>query len=118
MRPGCRDSRSSGPETDTAATTLPEGERTPAETDATPSSRSPMLWAHPRRRTAASAAAEKAALCRPRCIRSGSSQASRIWAAEPAFIVSWVPTGTVSRRPVGRSAPATQTRHSPCRRNS
>ena len=36
IRPGCRVSRSSGPETETAAMILPEGERTGAETDATP----------------------------------------------------------------------------------
>ena len=48
--------------------------------------------------------------CRPRCSRSGSSQASRTCAAEPAFIGSVAPTGTVSRSPLGRSAAATQTR--------
>ena len=61
------------------------------------------------------AAAEKAAFWRPRCIRSGSSQASRICAADPAFIVSCEPTGMVSRRPDGRSAAATQTRLAPSR---
>src|SRR4029453_11795106 len=39
-RPGCRDKRSIGPDTLTAAMTLPEGERTGADTDATPGSRS------------------------------------------------------------------------------
>ena len=57
-RPGCRDSRSIGPDTLTAAMTLPEGERTGADTDATPGSRSPTECAQPRRRTAASATAE------------------------------------------------------------
>ena len=57
-RPGCRESRSIGPETLTAAMTFPEGERTGAETDATPGSRSPTEWAQPRRRTAARATAE------------------------------------------------------------
>src|SRR3712207_5220989 len=38
-RPGWRDRRSIGPDTLTAAMTLPEGERTGAETDATPASR-------------------------------------------------------------------------------
>ena len=42
----------------TAAITLPEGERTGAETEATPGSRSPTEWAQPRRRTAARATAE------------------------------------------------------------
>ena len=62
------------------------------------------------------AVAVKRASRRPRCRRSGSSQAIRMWAAEPAFIVSVLPTGTVSRRPVSRSAAATQTRLSPWRR--
>ena len=48
----------------------------------------------------------------------GSSQASRICAAEPASMLSWLPTGIESRRPDGRSAAATQTRKSPWRRNS
>ena len=80
---------------------LPEGERIGADTEATPCSRSPTDWAQPRRRMPASAVAEKAAFCRPRCIRSGSSQASRIWAADPARMVSCEPTGIVSRRPGG-----------------
>ena len=90
---------------------LPLGERTGAETDATPCSRSPTDCAQPRRRMPDSAAAEKAAFWRPRCIRSGSSQASSTWAAEPARMVSWEPTGMVSRSPDGRSAAATQTRY-------
>ena len=68
---------------------LPLGERTGAETEATPCSRSPTDWAQPRRRMPDSAVAEKAAFCRPRCMRSGSSQASSTWAAEPARMVSW-----------------------------
>ena len=64
------------------------------------------------------AVAENAAFCSPRCIRSGSSQASSTWAAEPARMVSCEPTGMVSRRPEGRSAAATQTRWSPWRRHS
>ena len=75
-RPGCRDSRSIGPETDTEATTFPEAERIGADTEATPGSRSPTLWAQPRRRTADSVAAVNFAPCSPRCRRSGSSQAS------------------------------------------
>ena len=62
---------------------LPLGERTGAETEATPCSRSPTDCAQPRRRMPDSAAAENAACCSPRCIRSGSSQASSTWAAEP-----------------------------------
>ncbi len=103
-------SRSSGPETETAAMILPEGERTGAETEATPCSRSPIDCAQPRRRMPDSAVAEKAAFCSPRCMRSGSSQASSIWAAEPARMVSCEPTGMVSRSPEGRSAAATHTR--------
>ena len=53
---------------------------------------------------------------RPRFTRSGSSQASRTWAAEPAVMGSADPTGTVSRSPVARSAAATQIRESPWRR--
>mgnify|MGYP003353869664 CR=1 FL=1 len=41
-----------GPLMDTAAMTLPLAARTGADTDAMPGSRSPMDWAHPRRRTA------------------------------------------------------------------
>src|SRR5690606_29966517 len=111
--PGCRDSRSIGPETDTEATTLPDGERIAPDTEATPGSRSPTLWAQPRRRTADNVAALNFEPCRPRCSRSGSSQANRIWAADPACMGSCVPTGMVSRSPVGRSAAATHTRFSP-----
>ena len=92
-RPGWRVNRSTGPEIDTAATTLPDGARTGADTEATPGSRSPMLWAQPRRRTAERVVAVKRAPCRPRCSRSGSSHASRICAAEPARIVSAEPDG-------------------------
>jgi hypothetical protein len=55
QRPGWRESRSIGPEIDTAAMTRPDGPRTGAETEATPGSRSPTLCAQPRRRTADSA---------------------------------------------------------------
>ena len=103
-RPGWRESRSIGPEIDTAAMTRPEGERTGADTEATPGSRSPTLCAQPRRRTPDSAVAVNAAPCRPRCSRSGSSHASSTWAAEPARMDSVAPTGIESRRPTGRSA--------------
>ena len=89
---------------------LPEGDRIGADTEATPCSRSPTDCAHPRRRMPASAVAENAAFCSPRCIRSGSSHASSTWAAEPARMVSCDPTGIVSRSPEGRSAAATHTR--------
>jgi hypothetical protein len=68
--------------------TLPDGDLTGADTDATPGSRSPTDCAQPRLRMLDKAAAEKTAFCRPRCSRSGSSQASRICAAEPAVMVS------------------------------
>src|SRR6478609_9377806 len=110
--------RSIGPEMDTAATTRPEGLRTGADTEATPSSRSPTLCAHPRRRTPESVVAVNFAPCSPRWSRSGSSQASSTWAAEPASIDRLAPTGMESRRPTGRSAAATQMRWSPWRRNS
>lgn len=56
---GWRDSRSIGPDTDTAAMTLPDGERTGADTDATPGLRSATDCDQPRRRTVARATAEK-----------------------------------------------------------
>jgi hypothetical protein len=118
IRPGCLVRRSMGPDTDTAATTLPVCDRTGADTDATPGSRSPTDCAQPRRRTTASIDALKRAPWSPRCMRSGSSHASNTWAAEPASIVRVDPTGIVSRRPLGRSEAATQIRRSPCRRNS
>ncbi len=88
-----------GPEIETAAMTRPDGARTGADTDATPGSRSPTLCAQPRRRTPERAVAVKAAPCRPRCRRSGSSQASSTWAADPARMDSVAPTGMESRRP-------------------
>ncbi len=118
IRPGCRESRSRGPETET--------QRSPCPTASGPAPRPTPRPAPARRwtgpspgggcRTARSRSTR--AFCRPRCIRSGSSQASSTWAAEPARMVSWEPTGMVSRRPVGRSAAATQTRYSPWRRHS
>ena len=58
--------------------TLPEGDRTGAETEATPASRSPTDWDQPRLRTAARVTSEKAELLNPRRILSLSSHASRI----------------------------------------
>ena len=49
--PGRRPIRSTGPDTETAAITSPAGERTGAETEATPASRSATDCAQPRRRT-------------------------------------------------------------------
>src|ERR1700726_1045815 len=51
--PGDRVSRSIGPDTEMAASTLPPVPRTGAETEATPSSRSAALADQPRRRTPA-----------------------------------------------------------------
>lgn len=51
-RPGCLLMRSTGPEIETAAITRPDGPRTGADTEATPTSRSDTDWAQPRRRTA------------------------------------------------------------------
>ncbi len=102
--------RSMGPEMDSAARTRPEGPRTGADTEATPGSRSPTDCAQPRRRTSESMVALKEAPYRPRCRRSGSSQASRTWAAEPALMESVAPTGIESRRPISRSEAATHTR--------
>ena len=46
-RPGWRESRSRGPEIETAAMTRPLGPRTGADTEATPGSRSARDWAQP-----------------------------------------------------------------------
>src|SRR5690625_6600173 len=70
-----------------AAVTRPDGLRIGADTEATPTSRSETDCARPRRRTAASTVALKRAFCNPKCRRSGSSHASRIWAPEPAAMV-------------------------------
>ena len=88
--------RSTGPDTDTEATTLPPcdaGERTGALTEATPRSRSSTLSAHPLRRA------------------SGSSRSTL--PAEPRSIGSTAPTGTIVRRLWGDSRDSTQTRSSP-----
>ncbi len=108
IRPGWRESRSSGPDTDTAAITLP-GDLIGAETERRPP--------RARRPTAPSPAGGCRTARRRRRRRSGGPvhplrvlPGSRICAAEPARIVSCQPTGMVSRRPEGRSAAATQTR--------
>lgn len=107
-----------GPDADTAAIIRPEGASTGADTDATPDSRSDTDCAQPRRRTVANVARVKEAPSNALSNRSGSSQASSTCAPDPAFIESCAPTGTVSRRPEGRSTDATQIRTSPCRRKS
>src|ERR1700710_781969 len=62
--PGVLVSRSIGPDTEIDATTVPSGECTGADTDATPGSRSATLCAHPRLRTPARAAGVNAAFSR------------------------------------------------------
>ena len=99
--PGLPGDPSIGPEIARRATTRLLGPRTGAETEATPRSRSAIDWAQPRRRTPESMVAVKRAPSRPRCSRSGSSQANRIWAAEPARMVRVAPIGTESRSPTG-----------------
>ena len=100
-RPGWRERRSIGPEIDTAATTRPDGpaDRRGHRGDAR------LALADALRPAAAADAGQRRggerAPCRPRCSRSGSSQASRTCAAEPASIVSVAPTGIESRRPIG-----------------
>ena len=105
---GSRESRSSGPDTDTAAMILPLGERTGAETEATPCSRShrlrPPAAADPRE-----SGGGESAFCRPRCI-AGVLPGEQHLRGGPARMVSWEPIGMVSSRPLGRSAAATQTR--------
>jgi putative transcriptional regulator len=112
---GRRPSRSTGPEIETAPSTVPDACRTGADRDATPGSRSAMLWAHPRRRTSSSVRAVKLADGSRRVTSSDGAKASRAWAADPAVMGSRAPTGTVSRRPLVRSAAATQTRVPPSR---
>ena len=81
--------------------------RTGALTLATPASRSPTLSAQPRRRTAASSRAGI-----PN-VAASSAHASNTLPPEPSSSGSTAPSGTVSRRPLGRSCAATQTRWSP-----
>src|SRR5438034_277665 len=108
-RPGCNPSRSIGPLTLTAAATTPGPSKTGALTLATPASRSPTLAAHPRRRTDASSRAVMSN-------RAASvAQARRTLPPEPRSSGSTAPRGTVSRRPLGRSCTATQTRWSASR---
>ena len=114
--PGVRVSRSIGPETEMAATTVPSAEWTGADTEATPGSRSATLCAQPRLRTPASAAGVNAAFSSTTDVACRGSQASRIWAAEPAPIDRVDPTGTVSRSPLARSAAAMHRRCVPSRR--
>ena len=99
-----------------AAITRPVRSRIGAETLATPASRSATLCAQPRRRTSASVRPVNLERGSSGMTASGGSQASRICAAEPAVIGSTEPTGTVSRRPLARSAAATQIRSSARRR--
>src|SRR3954462_15992954 len=115
-RPGCRVNRSRGPETDTAATTVPSAANTGADTDATPVSRSATLSAQPQRGTVVNVEAENFAALTSRSVSSGGSHASSTCAAEPAVMGSSEPTGTVSRSPLDRSAATTQCRTSPDRR--
>jgi len=108
--------RSIGPDTDTAATTLPPASRTGAETLATPDSRSATLCAHPRRRTSTRARSlNRASASSERCT-AGSDHAASTLAPDPAVIGSREPTGTVSRSPLAGSAAATHTRWAPSRR--
>src|SRR3954454_14459172 len=99
-RPGWRVSRSSGPETDTAATTDPSAANTGADTDATPGSRSATLSAQPRRRTVVNVEAENFAALTSRSVSSGASHASSTCAADPAVMGSSAPTGTLERSPL------------------
>lgn len=74
--PGRRPIRSIGPDTDTAAITVPRPSRTGAETLATPGSRSAALWAHPRRRTSASVRSVNLAVGSTACWVAASAYAS------------------------------------------
>jgi hypothetical protein len=100
-RPGDLVGRSRGPLTLSAATTRPSRARTGADTEATPGSRSATDCAQPRRRTSDSVRGGNAA---ERTSGSCGAQASSTCAADPAVIGRDAPTGTVSRRPLMRSA--------------
>ncbi|MEZ5238806.1 MAG: AMP-binding protein [Microthrixaceae bacterium] len=91
-RPGSGPSRSSGPETESAATTSPFPSVTGADTLATPGSRS------------STEATQGTWL---------SAVADRTWPAEPLSMGSAAPTGTIVRSPWGDSSAATQTRSAP-----
>ena len=96
--------RSAGPLTLIAASTRPSGAQTGALTLATPASRSPMLWAKPCSRTPARTAGGTS-----KASRSG-AHASSTLPPEPLVSGITAPSGTVSRRPLGRSCTATQIR--------
>ncbi len=102
----------------TAAITLPLGERDRGRHDATPGSRSATECASPashgRQRHRRERRTLQAALNAIRVLPTPAVPG----AAEPALMVSWVPTGIVSRKPTGRSAAAAHTRMSPWRRRA
>jgi hypothetical protein len=107
-----------GPDTETAATTLPRESFTGADTLATPGSRSPALWAQPRRRTSTSVRSVNFAVGSTVCWVAESLCASSTLAPEPAVMGSREPTGTVSRSPAGGSRATMQMRSVPSRRYS
>jgi hypothetical protein len=111
--PGLLPILSTGPDTDTAATTWPELSLTGAETLATPGSRSATLWAQPRRLTSRSVRSPNTASLSTARWVAWSDQAARTLAPEPAVMGSLLPTGTVSLRPLGGSAARMQTRCMP-----
>ena len=115
--PGRRPIRSTGPDTDTAATTVPAASRTGADTLATPASRSATLCAHPRRRTSSERALGERRLGQQRALHGGvGPRGEHLGARSGRHRQPASPTGTVSRRPLAGSAAATQTRWVPSRR--
>ena len=114
LGPGRRVSRSTGPETEIAASTSPAWSRTGAETDATPG----LALGHRVGPAAAAYLGQRPLAVNRRARRQVvlASRRASTCAAEPAAIGSRAPTGTVVRSPLVRSAAATQTRSSPSRR--
>jgi hypothetical protein len=110
LTPGRLPMRSTGPETETAATTWPALSLTGAETLATPGSRSATLCAQPLLLTSRSVRSPNTASARTARWVAGSDHAASTLAPEPAVMGSLVPTGTVSRRPLGGSAARMQIR--------
>ena len=93
--PGARPSRSIGPEIEIAATTSPAGERTGADTEATPASRCATDCAQPRRRTSAS----------PRSVNSASATRRRVRPGR-ATRTAPAPRSRPSAEAVRRAAPS------------
>ena len=109
--------RSIAPEIDTAAPPrAPTAPQTGAETDATPDSRSLTLCAQPRRRTPGQGGGVEHRALQPPVQPVRLLPGEQDLGGRPGVHGELAPTGIESRRPIGRSAAATQIRWSPWRR--